>query len=96
MNEIERERAIKKILEHQPQEVINIARTAFFLGHEDGWWLSRTDPDVSISPVDHARKVNPFPASPILELVEYRSANGIEYCAQCTQHHKRPGPCPED
>jgi hypothetical protein len=95
MTEEERERVIDMILKNQPQEAINIARTAFFLGHEDGWWLSRTNPNVSISPVDHARKINPFPASPILELVEERSANQISYCAQC-RHHHGPRGCLQD
>jgi hypothetical protein len=30
------------------------------MGHEEGWWLARCDPDTTISPVDHARKKNPF------------------------------------
>ncbi len=36
------------------------AYDGFLLGHEEGWWLARTDPETTVSPVEHAAKTNPF------------------------------------
>jgi hypothetical protein len=44
----------------QPESVRKLAAKAFLLGHEEGWWLARTDPESGVSPVEHAAEVNPF------------------------------------
>jgi hypothetical protein len=55
----EREAIIAKVLEYEPA-IVDLCAVAFDLGHEEGWWLARTDPDSTISPVGHAAQVNPF------------------------------------
>jgi hypothetical protein len=62
MNEKEREQAIEQI-NLLPENIRRVAYTAYLLGHEDGWWLNRTDPDVSHNPLDHAYTTNPFDVS---------------------------------
>lgn len=70
MNEEERQSVID-LINQAPEGVRMFAHAAYLLGHEDGWWLNRTDPDVTINPADHARKVNPFVLSPELtDLIE--------------------------
>lgn len=43
-----------------PQAYQDIAAIAFRMGHEEGWWLARTDPDSTVSPPAHEAEVNPF------------------------------------
>jgi hypothetical protein len=43
-----------------PQAFRDVAATAFRMGHEEGWWLARTDPDSTVSPPGHEKEVNPF------------------------------------
>lgn len=43
-----------------PQAYQDVAAIAFRMGHEEGWWLARTDPDSTVSPPAHEKKVNPF------------------------------------
>ena len=47
-------------INNQPESVRKLAAKAFLLGHEEGWWLARTDPESGVSPVKHAADVNPF------------------------------------
>lgn len=59
MDEKDREYVINLINNSSPA-VRDIAALAFALGHEEGWWLNRTDPKVNMNPIDHSRLVNPF------------------------------------
>lgn len=59
MEEKDREYIINLIKNSSPA-IQDIAALAFALGHEEGWWLNRTDPDVNMNPLDHSRLVNPF------------------------------------
>ena len=47
-------------INNQPENVRKLAAKAFLLGHEEGWWLARTDPESGVSPIKHAADVNPF------------------------------------
>ncbi len=72
----ERDEIIARIKSESPA-VQDLCAIAFDLGHEEGWWLARTDPDTTISPVAHAAAVNPFirkvdPEEPARWGVEYR------------------------
>lgn len=59
IQENERQEIITRIKEYG-SAIQELCAAAFALGHEEGWWLSRTDPDSTVSPVHHERQVNPF------------------------------------
>lgn len=56
--------AIITMIRSQSPAVQDFCAIAFTLGHEEGWWLARTDPDSTVSPVHHALEVNPFLPEP--------------------------------
>lgn len=62
MNEDIRNKVID-LINSDTDAVKDLCALAFAMGHEDGWWLSRTDPDVTRNPIDHMKAVNPFTAT---------------------------------
>jgi hypothetical protein len=59
IQDAEREAIIARIKSESPA-VQDFCALAFALGHEEGWWLARTDPDTTVSPVKHSTDTNPF------------------------------------
>jgi len=65
-----------------PEAARDAAAEGFRLGHEEGWWLARTDPDTTVSPVDHAATTNPFNTAKLpgpghtVVVLAYRTQNG--------------------
>lgn len=64
IQEAERQ-ALIKLVKAMPVKAQQAAAIGFAIGHEDGWWLARTDPDTTVSPVEHAKQTNPFLVKPL-------------------------------
>lgn len=69
-----------------PQAYQDVAAMAFRMGHEEGWWLARTDPDSTVSPPAHEIEVNPFNNGIAKVMVEPYKKWGVEYKDVVTEY----------